>query len=60
MDMYQEFQFNFRIYADRKSELDFKYNHEVCWIQDDYLNHHPELKREVRWVYVNKPMNNYI
>jgi hypothetical protein len=57
MNNFLKLPINFRIYADRKSELDLKYNHELCQIQDDYLNQHPHLKPEVRWLYGNYPMN---
>jgi hypothetical protein len=60
MNNFLKLPFNFRIYADRQSELDLKYNNGLCQIQDEYLNQHPHLKPEVRWVYGNQPLNNDI
>jgi hypothetical protein len=58
--MYPKLPTNFRIYTDRKSELDLKFNHELCQIQDDYLQKNPKLKLEVCWVYGELPTNNDI
>jgi hypothetical protein len=58
--MYPKLPSNFRIYADKQSELDLKFNHELCQIQDDYLQKNPELKPEVCWVYGDSPTNNDI
>jgi hypothetical protein len=35
--MYPKLPSNFRIYADKQSELDLKFNLQLCHIQDDYL-----------------------
>jgi hypothetical protein len=58
MLMYPKLPSNFRIYADKQSELDLKFNHQLCQIQDDYLQKNPELKPEVCWVYGDSPTNN--
>jgi hypothetical protein len=60
MLIYPKLPSNFRIYADHQSELDMKFNHGLCQIQNDYLEKNPQLKPEVRWMYGNQPMNNHI
>jgi hypothetical protein len=58
--MYPKLQPNFIIYADRQSELDLKFNHQLCQIQDNYLEKNLDLKREVCLVHDESPTNNEI